>query len=199
MTFGTHVHVHELGFSECAKSYVFQVRGAAPVAAQMLCLSQPCSDALPVAALPGGSHARLQQRACLQCAASIAHRGLLTRPCLLDQCSRKQKRLLTQNYSKNSVAGARQGSREYSMQQVVEQLGLGAKMPARKGGPGQPGPAQLPPPPGGRFVLPVSECEFTVNAALDELQRNAFPTISEQRPSRCTGTALQVGRPQGSV
>ena len=26
MTFGTHVHVHELGFSECAKSYVFQVR-----------------------------------------------------------------------------------------------------------------------------------------------------------------------------
>ena len=83
------------------------------------------------------------------------------------------------------------------MQQVVEQLGLGAKMPARKGGPGQPGPAQQLPAPGGRFVLPISECEFTVNAALDELQRNAFPTISEQRPSRCTGTALQVGRPRG--
>ena len=79
------------------------------------------------------------------------------------------------------------------MQQVVEQLGLGAKMPARKGGPGQPGPAQMPSP-GGRFVLPISDCEFTVNAALDELQHNAFPTISEQRPSRCTGTALQVGR-----
>jgi hypothetical protein len=26
VTYGTHVHVHELGFSECAKSYVFQVR-----------------------------------------------------------------------------------------------------------------------------------------------------------------------------
>ena len=26
MTYGTHVHVHELGFSECAKAYVFQVR-----------------------------------------------------------------------------------------------------------------------------------------------------------------------------
>ena len=25
VTYGTHVHVHELGFSECAKSYVFQV------------------------------------------------------------------------------------------------------------------------------------------------------------------------------
>ena len=24
ITFGTHVHVHELGFSECSKSYVFQ-------------------------------------------------------------------------------------------------------------------------------------------------------------------------------
>lgn len=30
VTFGTHVHVHELGFSECAKSYVFQVRGIVP-------------------------------------------------------------------------------------------------------------------------------------------------------------------------
>ena len=26
VTYGTHVHVHELGFSECAKAYVFQVR-----------------------------------------------------------------------------------------------------------------------------------------------------------------------------
>ena len=26
VTYGTHVHVHELGFSECAKAYVFQVK-----------------------------------------------------------------------------------------------------------------------------------------------------------------------------
>ena len=25
VSYGTHVHVHELGFSECAKAYVFQV------------------------------------------------------------------------------------------------------------------------------------------------------------------------------
>jgi protein transport protein SEC23 len=91
--------------------------------------------------------------------------------------------------------GHAQGSREYSMQQVVEQLGLGAKLPAqRKGGPGG-HPGQLGPgpgSPGSRFVLPISECEFTVNAALEELQRNAFPTIPEHRPSRCTGTALQA-------
>lgn len=86
-----------------------------------------------------------------------------------------------------------QGSREYSMQQVVEQLGLATKMPARKGGPGA-APAPASPAAGGRFVLPISECEFTVNAALDELQRNAFQTIPEHRPSRCTGTALQVLR-----
>lgn len=30
MTYGTHVHVHELGFTECAKSYVFQVRRRRP-------------------------------------------------------------------------------------------------------------------------------------------------------------------------
>jgi protein transport protein SEC23 len=30
VTFGTHVHVHELGFSECSKSYVFQVSHAPP-------------------------------------------------------------------------------------------------------------------------------------------------------------------------
>ena len=39
VTFGTHVHVHELGFSECAKSYVFQVRGTAPYAVCMFGLS----------------------------------------------------------------------------------------------------------------------------------------------------------------
>ncbi|EIE23773.1 COP-II coat subunit [Coccomyxa subellipsoidea C-169] len=107
VTFGTHVHVHELGFAECAKSYVFQ------------------------------------------------------------------------------------GSREYTPQQVVEQLGLASKMPARKGGPGQPA-LPMPSSPGSRFILPISECEFTVNAVLDELQRDVFPTLSEHRPSRCTGTALQV-------
>ncbi len=84
-----------------------------------------------------------------------------------------------------------QGSREYTPQQVVEQLGLATKMPARKGGPGQPA-MPLPAAPGSRFILPISECEFTINAVLDELQRDVFPTLSELRPSRCTGTALQV-------
>jgi len=32
VTYGTHVHVHELGFTECAKSYVFQARPLCPAA-----------------------------------------------------------------------------------------------------------------------------------------------------------------------
>ena len=44
-----------------------------------------------------------------------------------------------------------------------------------------------------RFILPLSECEFVINAAVEELQRDAFPAVPEHRPSRCTGTALQVG------
>jgi hypothetical protein len=87
---------------------------------------------------------------------------------------------------------AAQGNREYNMQQVVEQLGLGTKMPARKGGPGQPAAAAVAASPGMRFVLPISECEFTINAVLDELQRDAWPTQTAMRPSRCTGTAIQV-------
>ena len=36
VTYGTHVHVHELGFTECAKSYVFQARGAPALARRIL-------------------------------------------------------------------------------------------------------------------------------------------------------------------
>jgi protein transport protein SEC23 len=43
-----------------------------------------------------------------------------------------------------------------------------------------------------RFILPVSDCEFTLAGALEELQRDGFPAVAAHRPSRCTGTALQV-------
>ncbi|GAB4820058.1 hypothetical protein N2152v2_007104 [Parachlorella kessleri] len=109
VTFGTHVHVHELGFAECPKAYVFR------------------------------------------------------------------------------------GSKEYSPQQVQDQLGLASQAAQRRG---PPSPMKGGPTPGGRpgnrFVLPLSECEFVINAAVEELQRDAFPAVPEHRPSRCTGTALQV-------
>eukprot|EP00884_Botryococcus_braunii_P021827 jgi/Botrbrau1/8328/Bobra.0081s0017.1 len=109
VTFGTHVHVHELGFTEMAKCYVFQ------------------------------------------------------------------------------------GTREYTSVQVQEQLGLMGKATAAARKPGQPAPP-MGAPVGNtkRFVLPMQDCEFTINAVLDELQRDVFPTVSDHRPARCTGTALQV-------
>ena len=43
-----------------------------------------------------------------------------------------------------------------------------------------------------RFVLSLGECEFAISGVLDELQRDAFTTVADHRPARCTGTALQV-------
>ena len=43
-----------------------------------------------------------------------------------------------------------------------------------------------------RFVLALGECEFAISGVLDELQRDAFTTVADHRPARCTGTALQV-------
>lgn len=85
-----------------------------------------------------------------------------------------------------------QGSREYTSAQVQEQLGLIGKATAAARKPGQPVPMGGAVGSTGRFVLPLQDCEFTINAALDELQRDAFPTVSDHRPARCTGTALQV-------
>mmetsp|Transcript_470 Transcript_470/g.1093 ORF Transcript_470/g.1093 Transcript_470/m.1093 type:complete len:758 (-) Transcript_470:1-2274(-) len=76
------------------------------------------------------------------------------------------------------------GSKEYQPQMVQDSLGLGA---GRQGShPQQQQPA------GRRFILPFSECEFQLNSVLEELQVDAFPSVSEHRLSRCTGTALQV-------
>jgi protein transport protein SEC23 len=48
-------------------------------------------------------------------------------------------------------------------------------------------------PPGlGRFLVPLSECEFQLSQILDELQPDAFPTVADNRPNRCTGAAMQV-------
>ena len=111
VTFGTHVQVHELGFSELAKSYVFQ------------------------------------------------------------------------------------GAREYSPSAVASQLGLGGGPPPgmTRGGPGAaPEAASQHRSGGARFIVPLSECEFTLNNALDELSRDAFAPAPDCRPARCTGTALTV-------
>ncbi|MCO5569506.1 hypothetical protein L7F22_023219 [Adiantum nelumboides] len=43
-----------------------------------------------------------------------------------------------------------------------------------------------------RFLLSQADCEYTLGALLDDLQRDAWPVQSAHRPMRCTGTALSV-------
>lgn len=43
-----------------------------------------------------------------------------------------------------------------------------------------------------RFLLPASDCEFTLNALLDELQTDQWPVEAGNRSLRCTGVALNV-------
>lgn len=107
ITYGTHVQVHDLGFSECSKAYVFR------------------------------------------------------------------------------------GSKEYSSLTIASQLGF---TNVARGPGGRPNAHN----PSGnsatqrRFILPYSECELALSDVLDDLQCDVFLTAADQRPSRCTGAALQV-------
>jgi len=80
-------------------------------------------------------------------------------------------------------AYAFRGAKEYSPQQIAYQLGFGAKNDPR----GAMGSAAS-----RRFLLPVSECEFTLNTLLDDISREAWPIGADRRPFRCTGAALSI-------
>ena len=45
-----------------------------------------------------------------------------------------------------------------------------------------------------RFILPVSECEFTLQTALDELRPDPFPREPGMRPFRATGVAIAAAQ-----
>uniref|UniRef100_A0A803MZV8 Protein transport protein SEC23 n=1 Tax=Chenopodium quinoa TaxID=63459 RepID=A0A803MZV8_CHEQI len=84
------------------------------------------------------------------------------------------------------------GSKEVSKDKVMEQLNFfdrklkpaaGVVAGVRDG---------LTPESIARFLLPASECEFTLNSLLEELQKDPWGVPSDQRASRCTGTALSI-------
>ncbi|OIW19152.1 hypothetical protein TanjilG_21008 [Lupinus angustifolius] len=100
-------------------------------------------------------------------------------------------------FSEMSKVYVFRGNKEIGKDQILEQLGLGsggARRPSagfQKGIPGQGG--------GGfgfssftRFLLPASDCEYTLNSLLDELQTDQWPVSPRTRPARCTGVALSV-------
>jgi len=43
-----------------------------------------------------------------------------------------------------------------------------------------------------RFLVPASECEFTLNSILDDLQSDPWPVAAQHRAQRCMGTALNI-------
>ncbi|KAI8934012.1 GTPase-activating protein S23 [Plenodomus lindquistii] len=85
------------------------------------------------------------------------------------------------------------GNKDYSTKQVQEMLGLG-QLAARPNVQQQPGRPPVIPQggAGARFILPVSQCEFQLTNALEQLQRDPWPVANDKRPLRCTGVALSV-------
>eukprot|EP00003_Mantamonas_plastica_P029682 TRINITY_DN707_c0_g1_i3.p1 TRINITY_DN707_c0_g1~~TRINITY_DN707_c0_g1_i3.p1 ORF type:complete len:553 (+),score=190.87 TRINITY_DN707_c0_g1_i3:748-2406(+) len=43
-----------------------------------------------------------------------------------------------------------------------------------------------------RFLVPLSECEYTLTSILEELQGDPWPVVEGNRPTRCTGAAINV-------
>ncbi|XP_009629158.1 protein transport protein SEC23 C [Nicotiana tomentosiformis] len=84
------------------------------------------------------------------------------------------------------------GSKEVSKDQVLEQMGFFANKPKPITGVIAGVRDGLSQESISRFLLPASECEFTLNSILEELQRDPWPVPADQRAARCTGTALSV-------
>ncbi|KAF2298150.1 hypothetical protein GH714_015655 [Hevea brasiliensis] len=96
-------------------------------------------------------------------------------------------------FSDMSKAYVFRGSKEISKDQIMEQLGLGASGRRTPAGYLQQGMQNGFPNTGvTRFLLPASECEYTLNSLLDELQTDQWPAAPGNRASRCTGVALSV-------
>ncbi|GMH00679.1 hypothetical protein Nepgr_002518 [Nepenthes gracilis] len=84
------------------------------------------------------------------------------------------------------------GSKECTKEQVMEQLNFFGKKPKPTTGVIAGVRDGLSPESIARFLLPASECGFTLNSLLEELQKDPWGVPADQRAARCTGTALSV-------
>ncbi len=84
------------------------------------------------------------------------------------------------------------GAKDYTAKQIQEMLGLSS--PGMRPGmpPQQPGRQMQPMGPSARFLLPVQQCEFQLTNALEQLQKDPWPTPNDKRSLRCSGVALSV-------
>ncbi|XP_057531528.1 protein transport protein SEC23 C [Amaranthus tricolor] len=84
------------------------------------------------------------------------------------------------------------GSKEFSKDQIVEQLAFFANRPKPASGVVAGVRDGLSAESIARFLLPASECEFTLKTLLEELQKDPWGVPTDQRPNRCTGTAISI-------
>lgn len=96
------------------------------------------------------------------------------------------------------------GNKEYAPGKVRELLGCTAGAPAAAAPQAAPNgqqhqqqqPPQVPQGPGQqvlqRFLLPVSECSFALESALEDLRKDPWPVPNDRRVARATGCALSV-------
>ncbi|XP_010435181.1 PREDICTED: protein transport protein SEC23 [Camelina sativa] len=96
-------------------------------------------------------------------------------------------------FSEMSKVFVFKGNKEVTKDQILDQLGLGSSS-RRAPTSGFPRGAQNGFQSSGvnRFLLPASECEYTLDSLLDELQTDQWPVQPGHRPQRCTGVALSV-------
>lgn len=71
------------------------------------------------------------------------------------------------------------GEKEYTSVQIQEQLGIAVRHDPR--GAAASGGAFK------RFLLPLNECEFSLNSILDDLQSDPWVYPGDERPLRATG------------
>eukprot|EP00211_Chloroparvula_japonica_P003748 CAMPEP_0119129606 /NCGR_PEP_ID=MMETSP1310-20130426/7282_1 /TAXON_ID=464262 /ORGANISM="Genus nov. species nov., Strain RCC2339" /LENGTH=774 /DNA_ID=CAMNT_0007120039 /DNA_START=261 /DNA_END=2588 /DNA_ORIENTATION=+ len=81
------------------------------------------------------------------------------------------------------------GGKPTEVSMLSKMLGLAADRGAVRG----PGPqGQQPNAPTYRFMLPLKDCELTIEGILEDLQTNPSPTKPGHREVRCTGAAISV-------
>ncbi|XP_027334505.1 protein transport protein SEC23 [Abrus precatorius] len=84
------------------------------------------------------------------------------------------------------------GSKDISKDQLLEQMSFFAKKPRPAVGVVAGARDGLSSESISRFLVPASECEFTLNSVLEEMQRDPWTVPADQRATRCTSTALSI-------
>lgn len=84
------------------------------------------------------------------------------------------------------------GSKEVTKEQLMEQLNFYSKKPIAPSGVIAGVRDGLSSQTIARFLMPASDCEFALDSLLEELEKDPWGVPADQRPARCTGTALSI-------